>query len=249
LIKMTGGPPTTLSRNQRYLLHAYETSGRGRGLDYGCGDGHLVAGAAERGHDFWGTEPYYGEDGFRSESQSRTPEAARERVRLLDSDNRIPWDDDTFEWVCSGQVIEHVHDLDTAVDELARVTRTGGLGLHTFPTVESVREQHNGVPYFHRVPRRMRRRWAAAWYKAGVAYRFDYPDFEAWSEAAEEFFDQSVVLRKRRTIVSTFERYFDVRDVGTEKLTYHLPFRVPNVAPARWLEARRHGVTLMVTRR
>jgi hypothetical protein len=82
LIKLTGALPTTLSRNQRYLLQAYETSGRGRGLDYGCGDGHLVAGAVERGHDFWGTEPYYGEDGF---ARNRSRGHRRRRETAYDS--------------------------------------------------------------------------------------------------------------------------------------------------------------------
>ena len=141
-----------ISCNQRYLLSRFEHSGLCTGLDYACGGGDLVAAAVERGHDFWGTDPYYDDAGLRAESEANIQAPARGRIKVLGPDNRIPWPDASFDWIWSGQVFEHVHDLDRAVSELARVTKHDGVNLHNFPTLERVREPHSGVPFYGRVP-------------------------------------------------------------------------------------------------
>lgn len=219
------------------------------GLDYGCGDGDLVAEAASQGYDFWGTEAYYGSDDFEAASRARTPKDAESRIRLLGDSNTIPWPDGTFDWVCSGQVIEHVKDLDRAVDELARVTRLGGVNLHTFPTMEALVEQHLRVPLYHRLPLVTRKAVARACFQIGIAKRFDFKDFETWFEDKNNFFEQSVYLRRYARVRASFERYFDVRDISIDKLSYHLSINLPDRLLTRRLERLRHGVTLSMTRR
>lgn len=48
----------------------------------------------------------------------------------------LPFDDNSFDLVCSFAVLEHVRRPDRAVRELARVTRTGGINLHRIMTVD-----------------------------------------------------------------------------------------------------------------
>jgi SAM-dependent methyltransferase len=247
---MNGDPTmSSISRNQRYLLHSFEQSACRKGLDYGCGDGNLVEAAVGRGYDFWGTDPYYSKAEFRTVSEKRTPEAAKDRIRILGEDNTIPWPDETFDWVCSGQVIEHVHDLDRAVAELARVTKRGGLGLHNFPTLERIRESHNGVPYFGRIPARYRGSWARACFKVGLAYRQGLDDADEWWRGTSTWHEASVVLRPAEVVRQTFSRYFDVGDASVDKLAFHLKVDLPDIHTLRWFEARRHGTTLLMTRR
>jgi SAM-dependent methyltransferase len=239
-----------ISRNQRYLLSRFERSGLRTGLDYGCGEGELVAAAVERGYDFWGTDPYYDDAHLRAAWEAETPEPARDRIKILGSDNTIPWPDETFDWICSGQVFEHVHDLDKAVSELARVTKRTGANLHNFPTVERVREPHSGVPFYGRVPPQIRGTWSRASFRIGlVSNDSGVHDAQEWWVGHKRWHDRNVVLRRRRELIDTFARYFDITDVSVDKLSFHLNVELPDVALLRFLEAHRHGTTLLMTRR
>jgi SAM-dependent methyltransferase len=46
-----------------------------------------------------------------------------------DLNDKLPFADDSFELVHANQVIEHVHDLDLFVTEIARVLRPGGRAI------------------------------------------------------------------------------------------------------------------------
>lgn len=236
-----------LSRNQQYLLHKWSESGATTGLDYGCGDGDLVAELASKGDDFWGTDSYYDSEDFEAASRVRIPKVAESRIRRLGDNNSIPWPDETFDWICSGQVIEHVEHLDRAVDELARVTKLGGVNVHTFPTREALVEQHLRVPLYHRLSPEWRKAVAHVCFQIGIAERFDFTDFQTWFEDKNNFFEQSVYLRRYAVVCASFARYFDVRDISIDKLSYHLHVTVPDSALTRGLERLRHGVTLSMT--
>ena len=53
---------------------------------------------------------------------------------------RLPYDDGTFDVVCSNQVIEHLSDTDTFVAELHRVLRPGGFAV---TSTENLASWHN----------------------------------------------------------------------------------------------------------
>lgn len=240
------------SANDSYVLHEFERHGaQGPMLDYGCGDGHLVAEAVRRGHDAWGVEKYYADrHDFQTKSEARTPVEARGRIKVLDDNDRIPWPDNTFGFVSSNQVLEHVEDLELTVSEIARVTRPGGWGLQIFPTRERIIEPHVGVPFYHRVPRRLRPAWARPWYEAKVAYRI-HPDHESWAgwrSSLEVFFHESVHLRPARHIEAVLGRYFELCPVEVAKVSYHAGRTVPRLPGLRRLEHRRVGVALLTHR-
>jgi ubiquinone/menaquinone biosynthesis C-methylase UbiE len=48
-------------------------------------------------------------------------------------DLRLPYEDNTFDLVISDQVFEHVQDQVRAFEELMRITKPGGHGLHVIP--------------------------------------------------------------------------------------------------------------------
>lgn len=62
-------------------------------------------------------------------------ERAAQHFTVVEYDGvNLPFPDDTFDVVYSSSVLEHVEDLPALLDELARVTRAGGISLHTVPT-------------------------------------------------------------------------------------------------------------------
>ena len=109
-------------------------------LDFGCGAGRMVRALRARG--FVNAYGYDVRDG-------RTLVGAeRDHIQvgsLLDL--RLPYEDNTFDLVISNQVFEHVQDQVRTFEELLRVTRPGGHGLHIIPARYRPIEAHIFVPF------------------------------------------------------------------------------------------------------
>jgi SAM-dependent methyltransferase len=91
-------------------------------LDLGCHDGswtlRLVEAAGSRLRRTSGVEIV---EEARREAERRGIDAT-----TADVNERLPYEDDSFDLVHANQVIEHVRDLDTFVSEIRRVLRSGG---------------------------------------------------------------------------------------------------------------------------
>jgi SAM-dependent methyltransferase len=98
-------------------------------LDLGCGDGLF-------GQVFFaGRPPEVGLD--YSPTELRTAAARGAYQTLVRADiAAIPYPDHAFATVFSNGVLEHVHDLDRGLREIARVLRPGGQLIFTVPTME-----------------------------------------------------------------------------------------------------------------
>src|SRR5690349_5011305 len=81
-------------------------------LDFGCGDGHMVDEYRSAGVQAFGADV----------SLERRHEWLRP-ITVSDAVYRIPFPDDTFDFVFSNSVLEHVEDLDSALDEIRRVLK------------------------------------------------------------------------------------------------------------------------------
>lgn len=92
-------------------------------LDFGCGTGKLLEIAADKGFagTLWGTDPFVG---YYQNWPDSVPEQQRSRIRRIE-DNRIPFDDESFDVVVSNQVFEHVFQPQLILPEIARVLRPG----------------------------------------------------------------------------------------------------------------------------
>ena len=108
-----------------------ERYGRGGDvLEAGCGTGLIlerIAGFARsaRGIDLSG--------GMLARAHQRGLDVAQASVTAL------PYKDDSFDVVCSFKVLAHVADIETALAEMARVTRPGGHVLAEFYNTRSLR--------------------------------------------------------------------------------------------------------------
>jgi SAM-dependent methyltransferase len=69
-------------------------------------------------------------------------------VDIVASIEALPFKDSSLDAICSRSVLEHVPDLMQAISEIARCTRSGGIGVHYIPFMYPF----HASPYdFHRV--------------------------------------------------------------------------------------------------
>jgi len=125
---------------------------KSRILDFGCGEGNFVYEYRDAGYDAYGfdirpsvilRQP---EDGqfFR---YCLTGRAVNNPDYRIDPVNyRIPYDDESFDFIFSSSTLEHVQDLKSAFAEMARVLRKGGVAIHVFPPRYIWTEPHIYVP-------------------------------------------------------------------------------------------------------
>ena len=103
-------------------------------LDLGCDDGSLTArfGAAIGSGNLHGIEIV--------EERARVASTRGIRVLTHDLNESLPYEEGSFDVVCSNQVIEHLADTDGFVAETYRVLRPGG---YTVVSTENLASWHN----------------------------------------------------------------------------------------------------------
>lgn len=71
---------------------------------------------------------------------------AEERIRLIDTDGRLPFDDRSFDLITCFDVLEHLDeaDLPRLRDEMLRVRMPSGVALYTVSLRSAVSRDHNG---------------------------------------------------------------------------------------------------------
>lgn len=93
-----------------------------RVLEIGCGRGHLTSVLAEAGVDVTGVD-----------ANPRASEVAvSDRVRHMYGE-ALEFEDASFQKIVSVHAIEHIPDLEAALDEMARVLEPGGRALFVYP--------------------------------------------------------------------------------------------------------------------
>lgn len=177
-------------------------------LDYGCGKGDIVQAARERGFQAYGVEKFYGGSNIRDLIEERG--LMGDVIRELD-DDRIPFDDDAFDLVVSNQVFEHIPNLESAVAEIARVLKSGGLLLCLFPSKGVVREVHCGIPIVHWLPKKTRARyyWLLFWRCLGFGYHKENKSRRQWATDFHQWLNDYTHYRSRREVGVILNEHFD----------------------------------------
>lgn len=131
-------------------------------LDAGCGDGELLSFLqrslnTEPDNATWSLHGFDVHDS--TSNRDNFPEATcnylatstdvdnwAERVKVASISDPWPFASDSFDFVVSNQVLEHVHHLESFLAELSRVLRPGGRSFHLFPLKNCLLEGHVRVP-------------------------------------------------------------------------------------------------------
>jgi SAM-dependent methyltransferase len=148
---------------QRFRIEDLERYGYTRNRDYkvldvGAGCGQFVRLALTEGYDCRGIEPEAWKLDF-ARRKARFLGMAEEwggRIKKAVGES-IPFDDSMFDVCTTYQTLEHVQDPGKVLEEMLRVTRTGG-GLYLrCPDYRSTFEGHYQLPWMPLFPRGMAR--------------------------------------------------------------------------------------------
>ena len=131
-------------------------------LDFGCGAGRTIRGLRARGYN-----NAYGYDVGDGRNLLGIDRDHISVGSLLDL--RLPYEDNTFDLVVSDQVFEHVQDQVRVFQELLRITKPGGHGLHLIPARYMPIEGHIKVPFGGVLQHRA---WYKLWASLGIRNEF-----------------------------------------------------------------------------
>lgn len=189
-------------------------------LDYGCGVGKVVEEGRKRGMDLYGSDVFYRD----------TIRVKAARTGLLGTyiremkDDRIDFEDDTFDLVLSNQVFEHVSDLSATLAEVRRVLRPGGLLLALFPSREVWREGHFGIPFSHKMRPGSRFRYAYTFALRWLGFgRFKGKlTPREWARTKLDWIDTFCYYRPYQEIHTVFNEFFKFERIEPDYLDYRL---------------------------
>jgi SAM-dependent methyltransferase len=132
--------------------------GKHRVLDLAAGCGQFVMRALREGFDCEGVEPDPWRINFVEQKirLSGDPPSWTQRFHCAFGE-KLPFADDTFDYVTSYQTLEHVRDPGQVLAEMVRVTRKGG-ALHVrCPDYRGIFEAHYRIPWLPLFPRPLAR--------------------------------------------------------------------------------------------
>ena len=91
----------------------------GRVLDFGCGQGQLVAKGRQAGLDIVGADTWEG--GYHAWA-AQAQAVAKEHIRRIEG-GKLPFPDETFDVVIANQVFEHIAEPLSSLREIHRVLK------------------------------------------------------------------------------------------------------------------------------
>lgn len=94
-------------------------------LDYGCGYGKFIKGTVANKNNI----QFIGVD----KSEVRTENINDIEIHLIKDDNRLPFNDNTFDIVTMLDVLEHIYKQETVLKEINRILKPGGKFIITVP--------------------------------------------------------------------------------------------------------------------
>lgn len=136
-------------------------------LDAGCGNGQLVEYILSSlqkisptttvsifGYDV--SDGRVQEESFIIKTIARLTEQFPEidwssRIKIINSNDKIPFEDEAFDFIVSNQVLEHVRDPHQFFNNLAAKLKYGGFSINLFPVKEVLVDGHVKLLWAHRI--------------------------------------------------------------------------------------------------
>jgi len=135
-------------------------------LDFGCGNGKLVEEFCDLGYKAFGCCTR-----FSTEVDVDTDAMIRKGIiRTIDLKNYVlPFEDNTFDFIFSQSVFEHVQNYSESISEIARVLKPDGFCLHSFASRYRPIEPHVYVPLSSVIQSQL---WLYFWAILGIRNNF-----------------------------------------------------------------------------
>jgi SAM-dependent methyltransferase len=222
-------PPLT-DINTRYMVEyvgrrAAEQSSL-RVLDFGCGRGEIVRALREQDINAYGADVFYSGSTFKAEMGEELFHEGR--MRVIEGDGRLPFEEGAFDLVISNQVLEHVEDLETATSEIHRVLKPGGRAYHHFPSREVLREGHIGVPLAHRLPAgAARQAYATSLRRLGRGFHRDDRPPAVWAAESLAWIDSYTTYRPYQEVRRILDPFFELEHREIEYCRFRAGERGP----------------------
>lgn len=133
-------------RLEGFITRYLPEKGNGaRLLDVGCGTGHHVRALRNRGYDAAGVDA---SEGMLAHARTNNPGATIEQADV----DRLPFPDASFDYVLCIEVLRYLAHTESAVREMARVLKPGGIALVTAAPALSL----NGYAVVNKLTSRLR---------------------------------------------------------------------------------------------
>jgi 2-polyprenyl-6-hydroxyphenyl methylase/3-demethylubiquinone-9 3-methyltransferase len=124
--------------------------------DIGCGPGTQSLMWARDGHRVLGLDV---NEAFIDLARERSAESGLDLEWVVGSASELPWDDGSIDVCLAPELLEHVPDWETCVDELCRVLRPGGVLMITTTNKLCPVQQEFDLPLYSWYPARLKRRY------------------------------------------------------------------------------------------
>lgn len=212
--------------------HAKNTGNEGRPLrvlDFGCGQGLLVASLLSTGVEAYGVDinanylatgrPYFEREGRWHPN----------RLSLIGEDGRTVFEDGFFDIIVSDQVCEHVTDIDQFLSEQHRLLKPNGIALHILPARWHVFESHIGVPFAHWPGNpRWRRALIRSWLRL-IEPRASRASLRDRARRYERYLEEQTHYRTWADLLAAFAQHGFSADAHTATM-HKLRLRAPRLA-------------------
>ncbi|MEX2446148.1 MAG: class I SAM-dependent methyltransferase [Dehalococcoidia bacterium] len=165
-------------------------------MDFGCGTGEWARAVRETGLVCLGADFL----------ERLPPERPEQLLAIEPEPYRLPFPDSHFDLVFSVAVFEHVQDYDSALQEIRRVLKPGGVALHVFPARWRPIEPHVRVPLATWCRARW---WLSLWARLGI--RKPSQRGRHWRLVAaenERYLRESTTYLSRRALARHFSQAF-----------------------------------------
>ena len=137
-----------LQQRAQERIHWLVDQAKGRVLDVGCSQGIASLLLARRGFEVVGIDVEADRIAYAEADRMAEPEDVAARVEFLHASGfDMPFDDDSFDTVLLGEVLEHLDKPDALLEEVVRVLRPDGVAAITVPFGLSPHHDHRDTFY------------------------------------------------------------------------------------------------------
>jgi ubiquinone/menaquinone biosynthesis C-methylase UbiE len=188
-------------------------------LDFGCGNGDFVQESRDKGYDIVGCDLNFK---IGKSVENLVPQNFLSKISM--SPYRLPYEDNSFDYVFSETVFEHVQNTDETILEIHRILKSGGVSLHYFPSKYGIIESHVYVP-FASVLRNIY--YLKFWAMLGVKKKSQRGmSVDQVAKDNLSYLDSSTKYLSTKEIKESFSNYFSKVLFVEDRAIFHSPSRI-----------------------